>query len=535
MKPVRGKPKLFRFAGAAVALALVVAACGGDGDADPTPAAPEAGSTTSTPEEGETGGTLRVAMGSLPPVLDPVQYNTPPNNFVQELLFATVTKVNSLGDQVVIEPYVAEGWENLSELEWEISLVPGLQFTNGEPLDAAAVKFSADYVLDPDNNKAMRSRINTIDTVEVIDETTLLITTLFADPLLPSRLGALAVLPPVDFQARGEADFVSNPVGAGPFMVEEFTSGERLILVPNPDSVRFTPNLDRLVFEVIPESGSRIAALRAGDVDMVHRLPTEQIDQVSGDGFKVESFVESGTYNMTMITEEGPLADPAVRRALQYAIDRETLNDRILAGLGEPASQLVNPGFTGFCDRIEVFPYDPDRARQLLAEAGYPNGFDLEMQASRGFLLNDDTLAEAIQGYLSDVGVNVSLNIMEFSLYLDAFYNRDQRPGLFAWRVSGNPFLDADLSMSFWLSTDPVHNAPYANEEYDALFQQSRRELDPAARQELLCQASELLLEDSPVMPILYLPDVWAMTDSVSGFQAEAYGVPSFVTMSVRD
>lgn len=535
MKPVRGMSKRFRLAGAAAALALVVAACGGGGDTDPAPAAPSPSDPATTPEEAPTGGTLRVAMGSLPPILDPVQYNTPPNNFVQELLFATVTKVNSLGADVIIEPYVAESWKSVSELEWEIALVPGLQFSNGEPLDAEAVKFSAEYVLDPANNKAMRSRINTIDTVEVIDANTLKITTLFADPLLPSRLGALAVLPPVDFQARGEAEFVTDPVGAGPFLVEEFVRDERLVLVPNPNSARFTPSLDRLIFQVIPEAGSRIAALRAGDVDMVHRLPTEQIDRVRADGFVVEGFVESGTYNMSMIMEDGPLADPAVRRALQYAIDRETLNDRILAGLGEPASQLVNPGFTGFCERIEVFPYDPDLARRLLAEAGYPNGFDLQMQASRGFLLNDDTLAEAVQGYLGDVGVNVELDIMEFSLYLDAFFNRDQRTGLFLWRVSGNPFLDADLSMSFWLSTDPVHNAPYANEEYDALFQQSRRELDPAARQELLCQASEVLLEDSPVMPILYLPDVWGMTDSVFGFQAEAYGVPSFVTMSVRN
>lgn len=504
-------------------LSVILAACGGSGDG--TDPAGEAPNESPAPAE---GGELRVAMGALPPVLDPVQYNTPPNNFVQDLLFSTVTKVDSTGGEVEIQPSIAESWEQTDDLVWEFQLVPDLEFPNGEPLDAEAIKWTAEYVLDPDNNKAMASRINTIDKVEAVDATTLRVTTTAPDPLLPSRLGALAVLPPGDLEKRGADEFLSDPIGTGPFTVEEFVPEERLVVVPNEDAVGPVPNLDRIELNVIPEPGSRIAALRAGDVDVVHRLPTEQIDSIEGDGFQVVSQVESGTYNLTMIKEDGPLADPQVRRALNYAVDRELLNEQILAGLGEPASQLVNPGFSGYCEGLEPFAYDPERARQMLADAGYPDGFDIPMQASRGFLVNDATLAEAVAGMLAEVGVDASLEIMEYGPFLDAFYDPGQRTGLYAWRVSNNPFLDADLSMSFWLSDDPVHSAPYSSAEYDEVFLESRRELDPDRRQELLCQASEILHEDAPVLMLLHLPDVWALGPRVANFEVEAYGVPLF-------
>ncbi|MPZ60623.1 MAG: hypothetical protein GEU93_04860 [Propionibacteriales bacterium] len=505
---------------------LVLAACSDDA-ADVSPVE-DANEGNAEPEDVAEGGEIRIAMGALPPVLDPVQYNTPPNNFVQDMLFSTLTKVNSTGDEVVIEPYLAESWEHVDDLVWEFYLQKGLEFPNGEPLDAEAVVWSTEFVLDPDSNKAMASRINTIEKIEAVDETTVRITTTDADPLLPSRMGALAIMPPGDFKKRGEEEFLSDPIGTGPFAVEEFVPGQRLVVVPNEHSAGPTPNLDSMEFEVIPESGSRISALRAGDVDVVHRLPTEQIESVEGDGYQVVGQVESGTYNLTMVQEDGPLADPQVRRALQYAIDRETINDRILAGLGETASQLVNPGFTGYCEDIEPLPYDPERAREMLADAGYPDGFEVDMQASRGFLVNDDTLAEAVAGYLTEVGVKVNLDIMEYGPFLDAFYDPAQRTGLYAWRVSANPFLDADLSMSFWLSEDPVHRAPYSNKQYDDLFLEARQELDEDRRQELLCDATEVLLEDAPVLIMLHLPDVWAMTDEIANFQIEAYGVPVF-------
>lgn len=517
------------------AIALGLTACAGDGgdgeqsggDED----AAETGDEGVTSEETAEGGELDVAMGALPPMLDPVQYNTPPNNFVQDLLFSTVTKIDSSGDETEVGPGVAESWEQLDDTTWQFTIREGLEFPNGEPLDAEAVAWTAEYVLDPDNQKPMASRINTISEIEAIDATTLEVTTDGPDAILPSRMGALAVLPPEAVEEQGE-DFYLDPIGTGPFAVEEFQAEQRLVLTPNESAIGEQPVLDRVTLEVIPEAGSRVSALRAGDVDVIHRLPTEQIESLESDGLVVTAQVESGTYNLTAIQEEGPLAEQEVRQAINYAINREALNEQILAGLGEPASQMSNPGFTGHIDDIEPFEHDPERARELLAEAGYEDGVEVDFQASSGFLVNDATLAEAIAGMLSDVGIEANLQIMEYGTFLDAFFTPEARDGIFAWRASNNPYLDAELGLQFFESDNAVHSPPYGNSEYDELLEQIRTELDKDARDELIREATEILREEAPVIMVLHLPDVWGMSEEVANFPIQATGVPVFESVT---
>jgi peptide/nickel transport system substrate-binding protein len=491
----------------------------------------DGGGSTADPVK---GGELTIAMGSLTPDLDPLQYNTPPNTFPMELFYDSLTSIDTADGSVKVVPNLAVSWDRVDDTTWDFELEKGLKFSNGEPVDATSVKATADFVLDPDNAKGQTTRLNTIDEVEVVDADTLRVHTTAPDPLLPARMSVLPVLPAKAFAAGDEMAFYADPIGTGPWKVDEWVSGEKLVIVPNEDAFGGAPALDKITFTVIPEASSRVAALRSGDVDIVHKLPTDQMSSVEDAGARVVSAVESGTYVVDAIADSGPLADVRVRQALNYAIDKDGLVEGIMGGLGEvDAAQFSNPGFTGHCDDIEPYPFDPDKARELLKEAGYADGLDLTMQTSNGYILNDGLLAEAISEMLADVGVNVDLDIMEYSTYLDAFYDQKQRADLYAWRASNNPFFDADLAMQFWMTDNPVHPTAYSNPEYDRVFTQSRSELDETRRGELVCQASDILREDAPVIFGLHVPDVWAASDDVATFEVGQDGIPKFTQIQL--
>lgn len=507
----------------ALTAGLALAACGSSGDPDPADEVDAA-----------EGGELTIAMGSLSPDLDPLQYNTPPNTFTKELFYDSLTTIDTSTDEVTVAPSLATEWSRLDELTWEFTLAPDVEFSDGTPVTAEAVASTAAFAIDPANNKGQTTRLATIEQVRAVDDATVRVRTLAPDPLLPARMSVLPVLPAGVLTADGQFDVYADPVGTGPWVVEEWVPGEELVVVPNERAFGEAPRLDRLTLTVIPEASSRVAALRSGDVDVVNKLPTDQMGSIEGDGDRIVSAVESGTYVVDLVAEDGPLADPAVRQALNHAVDKEALVEGIMGGLGEVnAAQFSNPGFTGHCGDIEPYAFDPDRARELLAEAGYADGFTVSLQTSNGYILNDSLLAQAIAGMLGDVGVDVDIEVMEYSNYLDAFYSPKTRADLFAWRASNNPFFDAELGGQFWLSDNTVHPTAYDNPEYDEVFNASRSELDEDRRTDLLCEASSILREDAPVIFGLHVPDIWAVSDGVASFDVGPDGIPLFTTAAL--
>lgn len=475
------------------------------------------------------GGELKVASGTLPPLLDPMSYNSPPNNWVQDLIFSTVTRIESYGDTVKVAPQVAASWKQVSDLVWEFEIAPGLAFSNGEPINAETVAWSAAFLIDPANAKSQANRLTaSITAVEAVGELTVRVTTSYPDQTVPSRMGALAVIPPKAVKEAGDA-FYTAPVGSGPFLVEEFLPEERLVLVRNPNVVGLEPALlDRVVIEVIPQAGSRVAALQSGDVDVIRAVPTEQIEFLESAGFKVVSKVEAGIYQLTAWQPEGPLNDVRVRHALSTAIDRNALNEVILSGRGEVATQPVNPGYPGYCAEVGPYVYDPEAARQMIVDAGYGDGFTVKLQSSQGYIANDTVLAEAIAGMLSEIGVTVDLEIQEFGSFLAAFRDPALRPGLFAPRFANNPFLDSELALSFYLSTYKNHASGWVNADYDAAWQAARTATSAEARDAAFCDAVKILRDEEPAIFLVHMPDVWAISPAVATLPLEATGVPVF-------
>lgn len=515
-------------------LALLAAACGTDGDAGDVSQGESPVSGETAEDEGQVqgdarGGDIRVGVGSMTP-LDAFAATSPPRSYMTYPVYAMLTRMDAYEGQAQVGPGVAESWERIDELVWEFKLREGLEFPSGDPVNAEAVRYSIEYVLDEQNEAGIRSTFLVMSDIEVVDEHTIRFTTSAPSGILPTLFTAMPIVPPEYHQEVGHDAFIQDPIGTGWFKVDSYTPGENLVLVPNefaedddvsPDSIRFT---------VMPEDASRVAALKAGDVDIITRVPIDQIASIEADGFTVFSQVEARTYTIDVYTDEGPLSDPNVRRALNYAIDREGLVEGVLGGHGRKADgQPIGPDLTGYCEAIDGFEFDLDRANQILAEAGVDN-LQLTMASSQGFLVNDVLLAQAVANQLQqlDAVSSVDIEVMEFSKFLDVYHGREPRPDLYPWGMSASPFLDASLQYARYTS-DATRDIGYENPEFDARFDElSRLDAGSPERQEAMCDLARILQEDSPSLFVLELPDVWALAPGIENLAVDPSGNPAW-------
>ena len=232
---------------------------------------------------------------------------------------------------------------------------------------------------------------------------------------------------------------------------------------------------------------------------------------------------------------DGQLNDPLARQAMNLAIDREVLNEAILGGKGVPASHIGSPTDDGYCATLPPYEYDLVEANRLMAEAGLSN-LDLTFVTSQGFLLNDTLMAQAIAQQLEQLDAvnSVSLDVMEFSSYLDVYYFRVPTPDLFAWRASSAPTLDIGPQFARYTSDYPTHNLSWSDPDYDALFEEmTSAPFGSEERQALQCEMAEFSRNDPPQMFVMNLPDIWAHSPAVQGFVVDGAGQGLFAQMGI--
>jgi peptide/nickel transport system substrate-binding protein len=521
-----------RSAAAFLAVALMVAACGGSDDGGTAPAPSPTPPTDGAAPAVERGGELVVAIGAMPPSLDPFAATSPPRSFLVYSIYSTLTRVDSSSPDARVVPNFADTWSQIDELTWEFKLKSGLSFPNGEPLDADAVVFALEYIDNPDNAAGIKGRIGPYASSEAIDATTVRITLTRPEVSLPRLMSALPLVPPALFEEMGPDAFFLAPVGTGSFQVEEFVPGERMVMVPNPNSVLGQPLADKITFVVIPEDSSRVAALTSGEVDIITKVPTDQASRVAGiDQLNVLNLPEPRLYNLDLYTTEGPLSDVRVRRAINLAVDSESLVANILGGSGiAERGQVVPPGVEGFCEGVTSIGYDLAEANRLMAEAGVSN-LTLSLGHSAGFLVNDALLAQAIGAQIEQLDAvrAVELEQMEFSFYLEHFRLQHPRKDMFAWGMSSAPFVSATAPLERFVTGYPQRDLGYSNPAYDEVFAQIQRTPEGTPeRAELFCRASQIIKDDAPLIFGLYFPDLWGYRDAVNGFEVDIAGNPPF-------
>lgn len=471
--------------------------------------------TLTLAQDGEQS-TVTIALTDDPPSGDPHKTRGANGGHLLFNLYDGLVALS--GDMSEITPALATSWEQIDNQTWSFTLREGVQFHNGEPFTAEAVKYSIERLLDP-NAVRFNTDYQQIGEVEVIDDTHVVIHTLTPDPNFLAKLASLHMVPPEYTSSISEEEFSANPVGTGPYRFVEWTLGQRLVLEANDDYWGGRPTVDRLVFRPIPEASTRLAELQAGTVDIIVGLNYDAIPLVEADpNLRAEANTGRRTVFMHMDLFVGiePLHDVRVRQAMSYAIDRQLLIDAVLNGYGTPLATIFRPDMAGYTPDFQPYPYDPERARELLAEAGYADGFDVRFMTSDGIVNKGVEVAESIGAMLGEVGIRTEILPVALQVMRDMYIGNPDPAGgniepLFMFNY-GAPTPDATSPLRALIGTGGIETFMY-DPVFDELIDQYASEMDPTARAEVAYTIQERLYNELPLIPLYLQLDVYGVNE----------------------
>ncbi len=448
--------------------------------------------------------TITVAQGVDATTMDPHMQSETPTSSILVHIFDTLLERD---DEMKLQPSLALSVKSTSDTVWEVELRPNVKFHNGEAMDARSVKYSIDRVIDPAQKSQQLANFNMITKVEIVDNLKLKITTKDPYPILPNRLAALYIMPAEYSKAAGDAKLAKEPVGTGPFKLKQWVKNEQVVLEANKEYWGGAPKVDRVVFRAIPEAATRLAELQTGAVDLIVNLPPDQAQSLGNSSkYKVLSTPSARFIYLTPRTDHPILGNTKVRQAISYAIDRESIVKNILGGYGIPLATPVPQGFFGYEESFKPTPYDPEKAKALLAEAGYPNGFELEMGSPAGRYLMDKEVSEAIIGQLAKVGIRAKMKVGEWGVYAQKIFSKEQAPlFLVGW---GNSTFDADGNY-YSLLKSGERMTYYNNAKLDDLLVRARGTMDQKLRASLYHDANQHFVDEQPLIVLYQNKDVY--------------------------
>ena len=421
-------------------------------------------------------------------------------------IWDTLTRVD---DDLTLMPLLAKEWKLVNDKMWQFDLQEGVQFHNGEPFNAAAAKFSLERAMNlPTSLKAID--INTIiERVEIVDDDTLQVYTVSPQASLPFLLADIQMLPPVYYSETSEIDLLASPVGSGPYQVTNWSLGEPLVLEAYPDYWQGQPSFSTIIFDSLDQIDERLAALQSGQAHIVTNLtPDQQVPLADGGQAEFVPVESTKRLFIGLRSDPGtPLADPRVRQALNYAVDVEALVADYHAGFGQRYGNWVlsadaNPALT-------PIPYDPEKAKALLAEAGFENGFQTTLDTPEGQYLNDGQIAQSIAAQLAVVGIDVTVQSYDWESYVaNRLIPRKTSPMfLLALASEGNAIVDTqNLSFSF-----PFNPTEWLNADFEENLRMAQETFNSQQQQRLLHQAQTAAYEDSPWIWLWRLYDFYGV------------------------
>lgn len=519
------------------ALALIAGACSASTQdttttqqVDGTVTTAVEGSTTSTvgdtQPEPTSDATLRVALPIDPRTLSPWTSVAQEMNVTWQIFERLIAYDEAAGEYV---PTLAESFTWVDDVTLEIVLREGLEFSNGEPIDMDAVTFSMEQVMDPEvGGVELSRRTANIESFEAVDDSTLHIN--FIQPVAPDlNLADLSwstyVVPPAYFQEVGYDDFSASPIGSGPFMLDERVTDSSISLVRNPSYGGFSgaaPQIETLEFRILPEPGARVAALEAGDVDLVVALPIEAVEPLEqSDDFQVVSIPGQRIQELQVDMRYGmseASAKTEVRLALLHALDRQLIIDTVLLGQGTPVNQLATPTWSGYVEDLPPLEYDPERVQELLTEAGYPDGVELPLYCPSGAYPKDRELCDVIASELAKVNITAPITVLEGGAYFEAILAHEAGPLLYIGRLPPSVAAVDMMNSSLCDSADSYKCDPVMDE----MAAEARAQTNP---EEYLAATEELVrydLSDPARIPLWTVNDIYGLSAAVQGWSPQS-------------
>lgn len=415
-----------------------------------------------------------------------------------------------------LEPALAVAWNSLDEHTWTIQLRKGVRFHDGRTFTASDVKFSIERARDTPTS-AFKGAVSSIEAIEIVDASTLKLRTARPEPLLMNRLTSILVVPGPE-----GPDFVARPVGTGPYKFVRWERGRVLEVEAFSQHWNGRPSVDHVLFIPVEEGPKSIEALKQGQVDILRWVPETLIDELKGvPGVRIASRTGLSSYYLWFnpVQSKGaprnPYADKRVRQALSLAIDRRELVRR-LGGIGVPANQLVQKGVFGYVSSLPELPFDADRARTLLAEAGYARGLEATLtHRPQASLI---AVSHSIRDMLGKVAVRVTLEMLDWPVALSRWLGGETPFFLAGWRFDDG---DATSFLQDCLFTrEPTRhygsfNPGYSNPELDRLIEENGLIFGDDKRLRQYEKLMRLALEEMPLVPLFHRHNLYGVSDRV--------------------
>ncbi|CUI51718.1 ABC transporter substrate-binding protein [Achromobacter kerstersii] len=491
------------------------------------------------------GSTLKIGLSSEPTSMDPHYHQATPNDAMTSHMFETLIGQNAKMDLI---PRLATAWKSVDDTTWEFTLRDGAKFSNGQPFTAQDVIFTFCRVMNNEQSigGSYPAIVQKFANVEARDGNKLVIKTHKPYPLLPNDLTRTGMLwsgivehGPITFDLKNKcgvtgpwptvADFNNgrDVIGTGPYTLKSYVKGTGIELTRNDAYWGDKPTWQTVKLIPVPAAGPRLTGLLAGDFDLIENPAARDVKRISetpGFGHVITPSVRvvyfqfdvarSPSPTVKAADGKNPLQDVRVRRAISMAIDRKTIAARIMDGAATPANQFLPDGMFGTLPHPPELKYDPEGAKKLLADAGYPNGFELAISSTNDRYINDAQISQAVAQYLSRVGIKTTVDAMTRSVY---FPKRAKREFSFAMGGWSSETGEASSFLQYWVTRfDKEHGlgtsnyGGYDNPEFDAVFKRALVTVDPAEREKLLQQSLTLALADLPSIPLHFESSIWA-------------------------
>jgi peptide/nickel transport system substrate-binding protein len=424
-----------------------------------------------------------------------------------------------------LQPGLATAWKNVNETTWEFTLRPGVKFHDGTPLTAEDVKATIERNVAP-GRTVVQPGFATIDAVQVVSPATIRVVTKKPDPLVPVRMAQMGaqILPARLTTEAAAKDLARRPVGSGAYRFVEWVKDERLVMEANRDWWGWegkAPAIERVVWKPIPEDFPRLIALDKGEADIITNVPPDQIKQIeSGRLTRVVSVAATRTVAFTINATQPPTSDKRVRQALTYGLDVGAIIKNLYAGQGKPLSGGLADTDFGYNAGLKPYPYDPTRARQLLADAGYGGGIDVTLLAGMGTMVNDKHLVESMADMWAKVGIRAKVQMMEMGARQRMLNERAVPANGLLLINPQSTLLDADGSLwrllhpngfngKYWVGSQP-------GQRFHDLMEQARYTLDATKRKQLYAEATQIIHEEKPWVELFQELIVYGTTKRVS-------------------